>query len=42
MQMYSGAGLENFDPADLKGAIYDVISIVGSLRQHYSDLQQHF
>jgi type I restriction enzyme, R subunit len=42
MQMYSGAGLENFDPTDLKGAIYDVISIVGSLRQHYSDLQQIF
>ena len=31
MQMYSGAGLENFDPEDLKGAIYDVISIIGSL-----------
>lgn len=42
MQMYSGAGLENFDPTDLKGAIYDVISIVGSLRQHYSDLKQIF
>lgn len=42
MQMYSGAGLENFDPEDLKGAIYDVISIVGSLRQHYSDLWQIF
>src|SRR5690606_40885699 len=27
MQMYSGAGLENFDPKDLDGAIYDVISI---------------
>lgn len=42
MQMYSGAGLENFDPEDLRGAIYDVISIVGSLRQHYSDLWQIF
>lgn len=42
MQMYSGAGLENFDPEDLKGAIYDVISIVGSLRQTYSDLLQIF
>ena len=38
MQMYSGAGLENFDPEDLKGAIYDIISIIGSLRQYYSDL----
>lgn len=42
MQMYSGAGLENFDPEDLKGAIYDVISIIGSLRQYYSDLIQIF
>ncbi|WP_046721751.1 type I restriction endonuclease subunit R [Heyndrickxia coagulans] len=42
MQMYSGAGLENFDPEDLKGAIYDVISIIGSLRQYYSDLWQIF
>jgi type I restriction enzyme R subunit len=38
MEMYSGAGLENFDPEDLKGALYDVISIVGSLRQYYTDL----
>ncbi len=42
MQMYSGAGLENFDPEDLKGAIYDVLSIIGSLRQHYSDIWQIF
>lgn len=42
MQMYSGAGLENFDPNDLEGAIYDVISVIGSLRQHYSDLWQIF
>ncbi|MGG3709619.1 type I restriction endonuclease subunit R, partial [Heyndrickxia coagulans] len=42
MQMYSGAGLENFDPEDLKGAIYDVIIIIGSLRQYYSDLWQIF
>ncbi|MFW6029357.1 MAG: type I restriction endonuclease subunit R [Halanaerobiales bacterium] len=38
MEIYSGAGLENFDPGDLKGAIYDVISIVGSLRQYYTEL----
>jgi type I restriction enzyme R subunit len=42
MQMYSGSGLENFDPKDIKGAIHDVISVVGSLRQHYSDLLQIF
>ncbi|MBO8157847.1 MAG: type I restriction endonuclease subunit R [Bacillaceae bacterium] len=42
MEMYSGAGLENFDPKDLKGALYDIVSIVGALRQHYSDLKQMF
>lgn len=42
MQMYSGAGLENFDPEDLQGAIYDVLSIIGSLRQHHSDLWHIF
>lgn len=42
MQMYSGAGLENFDPKDLEGAIYDIISVIGSLRQHHSDLIQIF
>lgn len=42
MQIYSGAGLENFDPEDLEGAVYDIISIVGSLRQSHSDLWQIF
>src|SRR5699024_9147584 len=42
MQMYSGAGLENFDPKDLDGAIHDVISGIGSLRQYHSDLLQIF
>lgn len=42
LEMYSGAGLENFDPNDLKGAIYDVISIIGQLRQYHSDLLQMF
>ncbi|WP_066173590.1 type I restriction endonuclease subunit R [Bacillus marinisedimentorum] len=42
MNMYSGAGLENFDPNDLSGAIYDVISVIGSLRQHHSELKQMF
>lgn len=42
LEMYSGAGLENFDPNDLKGAIYDVISIIGQLRQTHSDLVQMF
>lgn len=42
MEMYSGAGLENFDPEDLKGALYDVLSIVGSLRSYYTELVNIF
>ncbi|WP_255906752.1 type I restriction endonuclease subunit R [Priestia aryabhattai] len=42
VQMYSGAGLENFDPDDLKGAIHDIIKIIGLLRQYYSDLLRIF
>ncbi|MFD2682599.1 type I restriction endonuclease subunit R [Bacillus seohaeanensis] len=42
MQMYSGAGLENFDPKDIEGAIHDVISVIGQLRQYHSDLLQMF
>lgn len=39
MGMYSGeGGLDNFDPEDLKGAVYDVISTVGTLRQYYTEL----
>jgi type I restriction enzyme R subunit len=38
MEMYSGAGLENFDGKDLKGTIYDVISVVGTLRHYYTEL----
>jgi type I restriction enzyme, R subunit len=42
LEMYSGAGLENFDPEDLKGALLDVISIIGSLRQYHTDLKNIF
>lgn len=42
MEMYSGAGLENFDSGDLKGVIVDVISAVGSLREAYSNLEAVF
>lgn len=38
MDMYSGAGLENFDSSDLKGVVVDVMSAVGSLRESYSHL----
>ena len=42
MDMYSGSGLENFEGKDLKGAIHDVIVIIGSLRQYYSELVSFF
>lgn len=42
MNMYSGAGLENFETGDLKGAIVDIISAVGNLRQSYSRLDDLF
>lgn len=42
MEMYSGAGLENFDSGDLKGVIVDVMSAVGSLRGAYSILESLF
>lgn len=38
MNMYSGAGLENYDGADLSGAIVDVMSVVSELREAYSQL----
>lgn len=42
MDMYSGAGLENFDGGDLKGVIVDVMSAIGSLREAYTRLTEHF
>lgn len=42
MEMYSGSGLENFEGKDLKGAIHDVIVIIGNLRQYYSELVSFF
>ncbi len=42
MKIYSGAGLEQFDPDDLKGVLYDVISIISTLRHYYSELQEMF
>ncbi len=42
MNIYSGAGLENFEAGDLKGVIVDVISAVGKLRQSFSRLDDLF
>ena len=38
MDMYSGAGLENFDSGDLKGVVVDVMTVLGDLRNTYSQL----
>jgi type I restriction enzyme R subunit len=38
MKTYSGAGLENFDGEDIAGALVDVVAIIGSLKQAYSNL----
>ncbi len=42
MDMYSGAGLENFDSGDLKGVVVDVMSSVGALRDSYTRLIELF
>ncbi len=42
LDMYAGAGLENFEGSDLKGVITDVVSAVGTLRQSYSNLTELF
>lgn len=38
MEVYSGSGLEEFDSADIKGVIVDVMACVGCLREAYSHL----
>ena len=38
MDMYSGAGLENFEAGDLKGVVVDVLAAVGQLRESYTNL----
>jgi len=42
MEIYSGAGLENFDNGEIKGAVVDVISCVGNIRETYSNLLDIF
>lgn len=42
MDMYSGAGLENFDGGDLKGVVVDVMAAVGNLRSAYTQLVELF
>lgn len=42
MDLYSGAGLENFDGGDLKGVVVDVMSSVAGLREAYTRLTELF
>ena len=42
MDLYSGAGLENFDSRDLKGVVVDVMSSVAGLRESYTRLTELF
>ncbi|WP_407445163.1 type I restriction endonuclease subunit R [Fibrobacter sp.] len=42
MEMYSGAGLENYDQEDIKGVVIDIMSYVSCLREAYSQLWDIF
>lgn len=42
MNMYSGSGLELFDPEDIKGTVVDVMSVVGEIREKHSQLLSLF
>ncbi len=42
MELYGGAGLENFDGGDLRGVVVDVMSFVAGLRDAYSQLLDLF
>lgn len=42
MNMYSGGGLEKFDAKDLKGALYDSLTVIGELRANHSNLVDIF
>lgn len=42
MQIYSGAGLENFEGNDLKNTITDIIDIINKLRDYNNSLESLF
>ncbi len=42
MEVYSGAGLDEFDPADLRGTVVDVMSAVTNLYDSYGQLEDFF
>ena len=42
MDMYTGAGFENFDSLDIKGVMTDILSALSKLRETYSQLKDLF
>jgi type I restriction enzyme R subunit len=42
MEIYAGAGLENFDTGEIKGVVVDIISCVGKIRETHSNLLDIF
>lgn len=42
MDMYSGAGLEDFNQRDLQGVLVDIMTTLGAVRDAYSRLQDLF
>ncbi len=42
MDMYSGAGLENFSEGDLKGVAVSVMDVLGQIRDAYTNLLDRF
>ena len=42
MNVYSGSGLENFDPEDLADTLHDSMEIIAELRENYSHLLDLF
>lgn len=42
MDMYSGAGLENFEGGELKGVVVDVLESLGQMRTAYTNLVELF
>ncbi len=42
MELYSGGGLDGFNPEDIQGVVIDVMKCVGKLRESYSQLVELF
>lgn len=42
MDLYAGAGLDQFEPGDLRGVVVDVMRAVGQVREAYSQLVSLF